>query len=430
MGLVLVATNLRPAIASVPPFADQISADLHLSAAQMGLLTTLPVVCMGLFAPVGALASRRVGMERTVLGAMALLGAGTLLRGFGGTAGLYAGTITAGTGIAVAGALLPSLVRGRFPGRAGPVTGLYTAGLIGGAMVAAAATVPVANALGARWPAALQLWTVPALVALLGWLPMTGAHTVPTATVPTATVPTATVPTAGAASHAGTPHASAPHASAPYAGTPHASAPHASAPWRSTGAWLATLFMGGQSLLYYASLAWLAPRYTSLGADPTRAGLLLGMFSFTQLFSALGLPLLAHRFGRIEVWIGASLATTTGSLLAIAVAPSAAPWLWAALLGLGMGGQFALALTVLAGLGATPAETAAASGMAFFVGYLLASAGPVLAGAVYDLTGELRTPFLMLAGLGLATLVAGAAAGRDARVGPLPSGATLDGGST
>jgi len=397
---VLVATNLRPAIASVPPFADQISADLHLSAAQMGLLTTLPVVCMGLFAPVGALASRRVGMERTVLGAMALLGAGTLLRGFGGTAGLYAGTIAAGTGIAVAGALLPSLVRGRFPGRAGPVTGLYTAGLIGGAMVAAAATVPVANALGARWPVALQLWTVPALVALLGWLPMTGAHT---------------VPNVGAARHAG---------------APHASAPHAAAPWRSTGAWLATLFMGGQSLLYYASLAWLAPRYTSLGADPTRAGLLLGMFSFTQLFSALGLPLLAHRFGRIDVWTAASLATTSGSLVAIAVAPSAAAWLWAALLGLGMGGQFALALTVLAGLGATPAETAAASGMAFFVGYLLASAGPVLAGAVYDLTGELRTPFLMLAGLGLATLVAGAAAGRRALGESLRSGATLGGGST
>jgi len=397
---VLVATNLRPAIASVPPFADQISADLHLSAAQMGLLTTLPVVCMGLFAPVGALASRRVGMERTVLGAMALLGAGTLLRGFGGTAGLYAGTIAAGTGIAVAGALLPSLVRGRFPGRAGPVTGLYTAGLIGGAMVAAAATVPVANALGVRWPVALQLWTVPALVALLGWLPMTGAHT---------------VPNVGAARHAG---------------APHASAPHAAAPWRSTGAWLATLFMGGQSLLYYASLAWLAPRYTSLGADPTRAGLLLGMFSFTQLFSALGLPLLAHRFGRIDVWTAASLATTSGSLVAIAVAPSAAAWLWAALLGLGMGGQFALALTVLAGLGATPAETAAASGMAFFVGYLLASAGPVLAGAVYDLTGELRTPFLMLAGLGLATLVAGAAAGRRALGESLRSGATLGGGST
>jgi MFS transporter, CP family, cyanate transporter len=373
VGLVLVAANLRPAIASVPPFVDPIAADLHLSAAQVGLLTTLPVVCMGLFAPLAALASRRLGAERTVLAAVAVLGIGTLGRGFGGTAGLYAGTVLAGTGIAVAGALLPALVRGRFPDLAGPVTGLYTAGLIGGAMVAAAATVPVATALRVGWPVALQLWTLPAVLALGWWLPVAGAHAV------------------------------------------SARAGRVAAPWGSGRAWLATLFMGGQSLLYYASLAWLAPRYTSLGVDPAQAGLLLGVFSFLQLFSALGLPVLAHRHGRIEVWIAVSVATTTGSLVAIALAPSAAPWLWAALLGLGMGGQFALALTVLAGLGATPAETAAASGMAFFVGYLLAAAGPVATGALVDGTGEYRTPFLAIAAVGVATLVAGTAAGRATR---------------
>jgi CP family cyanate transporter-like MFS transporter len=77
-----------------------------------------------------------------------------------------------------------------------------------------------------------------------------------------------------------------------------------------------------------------------------------------------------------------------------------------------MGGQFALALTLLAGLGATLAGTAAASGMAFFVGYLLAAAGPVLAGALHDRTGEYRTAFLAIAAVGVLTLVAGIAAGR------------------
>jgi CP family cyanate transporter-like MFS transporter len=173
--------------------------------------------------------------------------------------------------------------------------------------------------------------------------------------------------------------------------------------------------MGGQSLLYYASLAWLAPRYTSLGVSDTTAGLLLGVFSFTQLFSALGLPVLAHRFGGLAGWIAASVGTSTGSLVAIAFAPTAAPWLWAALLGLGMGGQFALALTVLAGLGATAAETAAISGLAFFVGYLLAATGPVAAGALHDATGGYRVPFLAVAGVGMITLVAGVAAGRRIR---------------
>jgi CP family cyanate transporter-like MFS transporter len=104
-------------------------------------------------------------------------------------------------------------------------------------------------------------------------------------------------------------------------------------------------------------------------------------------------------------------------LVAVAVVPAAAPWApwaWAALLGLGMGGQFALALTILGSLGRGPAESAAVSGMAFFVGYPLAAAGPVAAGALHDLTGGYRTPFLALAAVGVGTLAAGVAAARAA----------------
>jgi CP family cyanate transporter-like MFS transporter len=371
--LVLVALNLRPAIASVPPLADEISTALGLSAAATGLLTTLPVVCMGLFAPVGSLASRWLGAERTLAAGVALIAAGTLLRAVSGAVALYAGTALAGIGIAVAGSLLPPLVRARFPGRAGPVTGLYTCGLIGGAMLAASATVPLASGLHVAWPTALALWAVPAVIALLVWLPVI-----------------------------------------PAGRTPFASATPTGGVWRSRTAWIATFYMGGQSLLFYTALAWLAPRYTSLGMSTTAAGLLLGLFSVTQLISAFGLPILAHRYGRIELWIALGVGLTIVMSVVIALAPSGAPWVWAGLLGLGVGGNFSLALTLLASLGDSPAAAAAMSGMAFFVGYLLAAAGPVLAGVLYDLTGEYRTPFLALAGAGVATLVVGVAAGRTA----------------
>ena len=49
-----VALNLRPAIAAVPPVLEAIQRDLGLSATAAGLLTALPVVCMGAFAPAGA----------------------------------------------------------------------------------------------------------------------------------------------------------------------------------------------------------------------------------------------------------------------------------------------------------------------------------------------------------------------------------------
>src|SRR6185437_4767103 len=80
VGIMLIALNLRPAVASVPPLADTIAADLHLGAAALGVLTTLPVLCMGLFAPVGAFAARRFGSTRVLAAAVVLVAVGTALR--------------------------------------------------------------------------------------------------------------------------------------------------------------------------------------------------------------------------------------------------------------------------------------------------------------------------------------------------------------
>ena len=375
IAVVLVALNLRPAIASVPPLADSIAADYGLSAAAVGLLTTLPVLCMGAFAPLGALLGRRFGTERVLAATLVLIAIGTALRAIHAFWMLYVATTLLGVGIAVAGALLPPLVRARFPERIGPVTGLYTTGLIGGALLGASLTA----GLGLSWPLALSFWFIPAVVALVVWVAVNGTG-----------VPRAT------------------DSAAP--GAPVSNGQ----PWRSRRAWYATVFMGGQSLLYYASLAWLAARYTALGSSAAQAGLLLGLFSATQLVSALVLPLLAHRYGDPRPWIAASLATTGVALALIAYVPGAVPWLWASLLGLGMGGQFALALTVLSTLGATPRESAAATGMALFVGYLLAAAGPVVAGALRDATGGYVVPFAVLAVFSVPVLLCGVASGRSA----------------
>lgn len=379
--LVLVALNLRTSIASIPPLVGPIARDLKLNAAATGLLTTLPVVCMGLFAPAGARASRRYGAGRVLAAAVALIVAGTAVRVLPGAAPLYAGAVLAGIGIAVGGALLPPLVRARFPDRVGPVTGLYTAALIGGAMLAAALTEPARSWLGS-WPGALALWAVPAAVALLAWLPVAGS---------------ATADPAGSAGP----------------GPAGSAMARGASPWRSRTAWLAALFMGGQSLMYYAPLAWLAARYTAVGVPAASAGALLGLFSATQLVSALAMPALAHRFGALRTLVAGCVGLSTLMLALIAVVPGAAPAAWASLLGIGVGGQFALALTLLGSLGRGPADAAAIAGMAFFVGYLLASVGPVAAGALHDLTGGYLVPFLAMAAVGVGTLAAGTAAARN-----------------
>jgi CP family cyanate transporter-like MFS transporter len=376
--LVAVALNLRPALAAVPPVLDTIQADLGLSATGAGLLTALPVVCMGLFAPVGAALARRVGRELAVACALTLVAAGTLVRGLeAAPLTLYGGTLVAGIGIALGGALLPGVVKAWFPARAGTVTGLYTAGLVTGAMVAAAATVPLMQALGVGWPAAIAAWGLLAGAALAAWVPVTRGLR---------------------------------------AGAGPAAPGRVRLPWGSGVAWRVTLYMGSQSLLYYAALTWLSPLFVAAGWTAGRAGLLLGLFSFTQIFSALAVPALADRTGDHRPWIAACVGLATVMLAAFALVPTAAPWLWAALLGLGVGGMFALALTLLVKLASSPAAAARLSGMALLVGYLLAATGPVLAGALYDAAGNYRVPFLVLAAIGAATLALGVSVRPSERV--------------
>lgn len=375
VAVLLAALNLRPAIASVPPIVDTLRASLGLSASAAGVLTSVPVVCMGVFAPVAAWAAARWGTGRTMALALALLTVATAVRPVSGVPLLYLATVLAGVGVAVGGALMPALVRARFPTRVGPVTGLYTTALIAGALVAAGLTEPLRAALGS-WRAALAVWAVPALVALVAWLLVRpGVRSA---------APVAPPARDGAWS-----------------------------PWRDRGAWAATVYMGGQSLLYYAPLAWLAARYTELGWTAGEAGGLLALFSATQLVSALLAPALSRRDARPAVAV--AMVLTMGCLLLIGVAPLAAPLLWAALLGLGLGANFALALTVVGQIAPTSADTPRASSMAFFVGYLLAALGPLAVGVLHDATGGFGVPYVALAVFGVLTLAAGLVAGSSTR---------------
>jgi CP family cyanate transporter-like MFS transporter len=400
--LVLVALNLRPAIASVPPVLPDIQRDLRLSGAAAGALTALPVVCLGLFAPVAARLAGRFGVDRVVAWALVVLGAGTLARAVGGAAGLFAATFLAGIGLAVGGALLPGIVKAHFAAdRAATVTGLYTTGLAGGALLAAALTVPLRNLLGGSWAPALAVWALPAVAALAVWRQVAAtAGTGP----PAGPEPLGSGSASGAGSRSTSPAA---EASPPARG---------GLPWRSGLAWRVTLYTGLQSLLFYASLTWLSPLFQARGWSAERAGALLAVFSLTQLVATLGLPVLADRTGDRRPWIALAVSACTAGLLALAVAPLAAPWLVAAVIGFGTGGQFAMALTLLVDAAADPAASRRLSGMAFLVGYLLAAAGPAAVGGLYDATGGFTAAFLALTAVGVVTLALGVSIRRGAVV--------------
>jgi CP family cyanate transporter-like MFS transporter len=353
---------------SVPPLLATIRHDLGLSSAAAGLLTTLPVICMGLFAPAGALVASRLGRERALAGSLLLVAAGTLVRGFGAhVVPLYTGTLVTGVGIAVGTALLPGVVKAWFPDRAGAVTGLYTAALVGGALLAATLTVPLHEDLGLAWPQALAAWGLVAVAGLVVWVPVTRPVREPRT----------------------------------------GRTPRVALPWRSGVAWRVSLFLGFQSVLYYTTMTWLPPLYIGEGWTARRAGLALAAFSLSQLVASLVIPALSDRRGDRRPWVLFCCVVTTVGLLLLALAPDAAPWTAAAVLGFGIGGQFALALSLLVDLAPSSSDAARLSGMAFLVGYLLASAGPVLAGVLHDASGGFRAPILTLVLVALVTVSLG-----------------------
>lgn len=356
--LLLVSLNLRAALASIPPLVPTIEADLGLSGAAAGALTTLPVLCMGLFAPPAHRLAHRIGREGAIAVALVLLVAGFALRLAGGYApALFVAVLLGGVGIAVAGTVLPGVVKEFFPDRSGTVSGFYLAAMMVGATAASALAVPLASALGS-WQASVASWGVLAVLALAVWLPVLRK------------VNEREEEEAEAATHG--------------------------LPWRSRTAWLVAGYLTANSVLFYSLLAWIAPAYESLGWTGERSGLLLAEYSVFQLVSALTVPLAAQRMRDRRPLFELVVGFAVVGLVAVIWTPLSAPWLWIAIMGYGLGGGFALGLALLVDYAPDPARSAGLTAMAFLISYSIAATGPLLLGALRDATGGFRVPFLVL----------------------------------
>jgi cyanate permease/uridine kinase len=369
IGVVAVSLNMRTLMTSLPPLLPQLREDLGLSSVWLGVLTTLPVLCMGLLAPASARLGLRLGVARSISIAMVAVAVGNLVRVFGHEVlALYVGTLCAGAGIALAGTLLPGIVKSSFPaGRAGLATGLQMLAMMGGAALAAAVSVPLAGVLG-DWNLSLGFWGLVAVVGLLVWAPV------------------------DLAVHRGGDHDQHP--------------PDLShrLPWRSGTAWLVAAYLATQSWQFYSTLAWLSPTYVSHGWSAQDSGILLSVFTGAQFVSGLVGPAVTDRVGdwRIPL-VGAALCGLAGQA-GVWAAPDAAPWVWVLLLGAAQGSAFAIGLVLLVRYAVSPAAAARFTAMAFLVSYTIASLGPTTMGAVRDLTGSYSSIWLVLACLMFAQL--------------------------
>ncbi len=381
LALLLVAVNLRAAIASVAPVLADLTAELGLSSTQAGLLTTVPVVCFAAAAPPSAWLARRIGVDRALSMALVAAAAAIAVRPVGGVALLLVASAVIGAALTVGNVLVPVVIKRDYPLRVGRLTAWYTAALILGAGLAAAVTAPLAALTG--WRTALSAWSLLALVGLLAWASVTRDRREAAEGVDVAPV------VSGVGGRV----------------------------WRNPVAWWIAAFLGAQSCTYFALTAWLVDLLRDRsGLDAAAAGLGMAVFQVLGIVGSLLLPPIAVR-ARQQGWIGLGVAAAwAASFAGLLLVPG---WwvIWCVVAGLVQGAGLALAFALIA-LRAADADAARElSGMAQTVGYGLGALGPVLVGALAGTAGHWTAALLAMLVVSAAMALTAYRAGQPVTIG-------------
>jgi MFS transporter, CP family, cyanate transporter len=360
VGLFLASLALRPQILAIGPLLPLMRDDLALSATAAALLTTIPVLCMGIFAPVGPLISARLGSRTALAACLALvIGSGLARAAAPAYPLVLLATFGIGVGIGIAGAVPSMIVSKRVTMRPALGTGAYAGGIVAGSTITAATVVPLA--VGGDWRLALAIVSVVSVIsvgALLVLVPPDRPSDRGMARVPRL-------------------------------------------PWRDATAWILVALFGLQSVLYYGIIAWLPNAFVERGWSTIDAGALIAVFNGVGFITTVGVPLFADRFGARRQQLLTTAVASTASTIALILAPQFA-FVWIALLGLALGAVFTLVLTLPLDVTNDPAQVGAVAALMLLGGYLVSSMGPFVLGAMRDVTGTFEVSLWLLVAIAMA----------------------------
>ncbi|NPT54039.1 cyanate transporter [Paraburkholderia elongata] len=367
--IVVIGINLRPLLTSISPLMTTIRDATGLSFYGASLLTSLPVVAMGIGAFGAGALTRSIGETRGVaLGLLAIaLACGARWATASGAALLLTAAM-AGVGVAAIQALLPAVMKQRFHARVPLAMGVFSASIMGGGGLGARLSPWVSNMMGS-WHAGLAVWAIPALAALLCWLGLN------------------LQPSTGAAAQ------------------PAPASPVDLPLWRKRRAWTLGLYFGIVNGGYTTLVAWLPASYQQRGVSVADSGSLLASMTVFQAASALLLPLAAASFRDRRPWLVLGLSAQFAGLLGMILWPDAAPLVWVGIAGAGLGGTFSLTLVTTMDHSAHHSVTGKLVAFTQGVGFVVAAIAPIFAGMVRGWTGGFGTAWIMLAGSVAAMIV-------------------------
>lgn len=360
LALVAAAVNLRPGITSLAPLIERIAQELSLSRGFISLTTALPVLCMGLLAPLAPRLAVRFGLERTITLCLGAITLALALRLIGHSSVMLIGSaVLLGAAIAIAGPLLSGFIKRHFFGRMGQVLAWYSLSMAIGGAVGVVLTMPVTHLFADDWSFGLAIWALPAALAVAIWF-------------------------------------SLPKQQAEQLSSEDASA---GLPWREPRAWLIAGYFSLQAGLFYAIATWTVARYQEAGLSAIHSNTLFSLAMLMGLPSSFLLPWLVQRVANHYLLMVACGSMTLVSLSMITLLPTFVPELWALTLGFGMSGSFALSLLLPIYEAGSPMAVSRWTAMMLGLGYSVACLTPVLSGLARDVAGTYQVPFMVLTGM-------------------------------
>jgi CP family cyanate transporter-like MFS transporter len=359
-GLFLAGLALRPQIVGVGPLIPAIKTDLDVSHAVAGLLGTIPVLCMGVFALPAPALTRRYGSRLAIAACLALIGVFGIGRAAApGVETIIVLTFGVGLGLGFAQALMPVAVKERFASRPALATGIYVFGINIGSALSSALAVPIAHVAGG-WRWSLASFSAATLALVLVWSLLTRGE------------------------------------------PPHrrTDATHVRLPWRSGLAWRLVAIFGTMACLFYGLNSWLPDAFVERGWSDGKAGALLAVLNIAALVTTVIIPWLADRRGSRRAYLSGFAVVLAASCAGFVVLPGGA-WAWAGIAGLCIGAMFPLVMTLPVDIGRRPADVGAVAGMMLGVGYTIGAIAPIALGAVRDVTGTYTTTLWLITAAGV-----------------------------
>lgn len=347
-----ISLNLRLGITSVGPLMDTIRTSLSLSNAQASLLTTVPVLCMGIFASLATVLNKKYGSKFTLILMLSVLGVATALRGFvPGFSTLLITAFLIGLAIAVLGPTMSSVIKKYFPGHAAIAIGISTFFMSMGSAASAALT-GIFFQVSDSFMFALAIWSAFALfgVLVVAFVLKTGDNS----ELPKQEVTTVKY--------------------------------KFPSPWKQIKPYLFMLFYALQAALYFSTITWLVPMSVENSMTLIQGGMLLSAVMSVQVIFNLLLPIMMEKYPARRNWIYFILAAGTAATLLFWTGDHTLMWIAAFMMGIPLGGLYSAALMLPLDETLTANGANSWTAMMQTGGCIIGGLFPFVIGFIYDST--------------------------------------------